>query len=66
MWRDFPYEYETGRLAFDVINGGPRLRQWVDDAQADCQELEDLLLREEGEWRDERRPFLLYSDPEAK
>ncbi|HQZ57145.1 MAG TPA: DUF1343 domain-containing protein, partial [Ottowia sp.] len=30
LWRDFPYEYET-RLAIDVINGGPLLREWVDD-----------------------------------
>ena len=66
LWRDFPYEYETERLAFDVINGGPRLREWVDDAQAGCQDLEDLLLHEEGEWRDERRPFLLYSDREGE
>ena len=61
LWRDFPYEYETGRLAFDVINGGPRLREWVDDPQAGCQALEDLLHREEGEWRNERRRFLIYS-----
>jgi hypothetical protein len=23
LWRDFPYEYEFGKLAIDVINGGP-------------------------------------------
>ena len=66
LWRDFPYEYETERLAFDVINGGPRLREWVDDGQAGCQQLEDLLYREEGEWRDERRPFLMYSTREGE
>ena len=66
LWRDFPYEYETERLAFDVINGGSRLREWVDDAQAGCQELEDLLLREEGEWRDERRLVLMYSGCEGE
>jgi hypothetical protein len=26
-WRDFPYEYETGRLAIDLINGSELLRQ---------------------------------------
>ena len=31
LWRDFPYEYEFGKLAIDVINGGPALREWVDD-----------------------------------
>lgn len=66
LWRDFPYEYETHRLAFDVINGGPRLREWVDDPQAGCQELEDPLVKEEGEWRDERRPFLVYSGREGE
>ena len=33
LWRDFPYEYEKDRLAIDVINGSPLLREWVDDAQ---------------------------------
>ena len=32
LWRDFPYEYEFGKLAIDVINGSPLLREWVDDA----------------------------------
>ena len=34
LWRDFPYEYETNRLAIDLINGGPLLREWVDDPAA--------------------------------
>ena len=34
LWRDFPYEYEHGKLAIDVINGGPLLREWVDDPAA--------------------------------
>ena len=25
LWRDFPYEYELGKLAIDVINGGAAL-----------------------------------------
>ena len=29
LWRDFPYEYEFGKLAIDVINGSPLLREWV-------------------------------------
>ena len=60
LWRDFPYEYETERLAFDVINGGPRLRTWVDDAQAGCEELEALLVRDERAWYEERRVFIGY------
>ncbi|MFM6852600.1 MAG: exo-beta-N-acetylmuramidase NamZ domain-containing protein, partial [Sphingopyxis sp.] len=34
LWRDFPYEYEFGKLPIDVINGGPALREWVDDPAA--------------------------------
>lgn len=34
LWRDFPYEYERGKLAIDVINGGRLLREWVDDGSA--------------------------------
>src|SRR6185312_9807301 len=34
IWRHFDYEYERNKLACDVINGGPRLREWVDDAAA--------------------------------
>ena len=30
LWRDFPYEYEFDKLAIDVINGSPLLREWVD------------------------------------
>jgi len=34
LWRDFYYEYETGRRPIDVILGGPSLRKWVDDPAA--------------------------------
>jgi hypothetical protein len=34
LWRDFPYEYERDRLAIDLINGSPLLREWVDDPNA--------------------------------
>jgi uncharacterized protein YbbC (DUF1343 family) len=60
IWRDFPYEYECERLAIDLINGGPRLRDWVDDRAATPGDLEPLLAREERAWGDERRAFLLY------
>lgn len=60
LWRDFPYEYEFGKLAIDVINGGPALREWVDDAAATPADLDALTLPDEAAWADERRPFLLY------
>jgi uncharacterized protein YbbC (DUF1343 family) len=60
LWRDFAYEYEHGRLAIDVINGGPSLRQWVDDAAATSHDLDTLALGDENGWADERRAFLRY------
>jgi uncharacterized protein YbbC (DUF1343 family) len=60
LWRDFPYEYEVGRLAIDVINGGPGLREWVDDPAAAPGDLEALAAADEAAWADERRGVLLY------
>jgi uncharacterized protein YbbC (DUF1343 family) len=60
LWRDFPYEYERDRLAIDLINGGPLLREWVDDAAATPADLETLAAADELAWGETRRPFLLY------
>jgi uncharacterized protein YbbC (DUF1343 family) len=60
LWRDFDYEYEHGKRAIDVINGGPALREWVDDAFAGPQELDALALPEEQAWASERRAYLRY------
>jgi len=60
LWRDFPYEYELDRLAIDVINGSPLLREWVDDAEAEAGDLERLAHRDEEDWQDSRSPALLY------
>jgi len=60
LWRDFPYEYEHDRLAIDLINGSPLLREWVDDAQACPGDLDALALTDEQAWSQERRQNLLY------
>jgi uncharacterized protein YbbC (DUF1343 family) len=60
LWRDFAYEYETGRLAIDVINGGPELRQWVDDPDAAIGDLESAATQDETAWRKARERFRLY------
>src|SRR5690606_21562362 len=60
LWRDFPYEYEFGKLAIDVINGGPALREWVDDEAATPADLDALALPDEQAWDELRQPFLLY------
>ncbi len=60
IWRDFPYEYEFERLAIDVINGGPALREWVDDQQAAAGDLDALAAADEKRWSEETGQFLLY------
>ena len=60
LWRDFPYEYEHDRLAIDLINGGPMLREWVDDPHSQAADLEAVTRPDETAWIETRRPFLLY------
>jgi uncharacterized protein YbbC (DUF1343 family) len=60
LWRDFPYEYEHGRLAIDLINGSELLRQWVDDPAAAPTDLDALAKPDERAWREEREDLLLY------
>jgi uncharacterized protein YbbC (DUF1343 family) len=60
LWRDFPYEYEFGKLAIDVINGSPLLREWVDDPEAVPADLDALTIPDESGWEEARRPFLIY------
>ncbi len=60
IWRDFPYEYELERLAIDVINGGPSLRQWVDDNAATPHDLDVMASADEAAWVAAVREHLLY------
>ena len=61
IWREFAYEYETERLAIDLLSGGTFLREWVDDPAAGPGELEARLVPDEEEWTRDREPYLLYS-----
>lgn len=60
LWRDFAYEYEFDQLAIDVINGGPALREWVDDNAAMPGDLQNLADPDEAHWTAEIQPLLLY------
>ena len=60
LWRDFAYEYEFDRLAIDLINGSPLLREWVDDPTATPADLDALSRADEEGWEQARREFLLY------
>ena len=60
IWRDFAYEYEFDRRAIDVINGGPSLREWVDDSEAAPGDLDARASSDEALWREEVAELLLY------
>jgi uncharacterized protein YbbC (DUF1343 family) len=60
LWRDFAYEYEFGKLAIDVINGGPGLREWVDATDSVAADLDAVTSPDELAWTEERRKYLLY------
>jgi uncharacterized protein YbbC (DUF1343 family) len=60
LWRDFPYEYAFGRLAIDVINGGPALREWVDDNASAAGDLDRIARADEARWLADINGLLLY------
>ena len=60
LWRDFGYEYEFDRLAIDLINGSPLLREWVDTPSSTPPDLDALTQADEAAWLETRRRFLLY------
>ncbi len=60
LWRDFAYEYEHERLAIDLINGSPLLREWVDDSAANPQDLDAITQPDEAAWSDVQARFKLY------
>ena len=60
IYRDFAYEYVKDRLAFDVINGGPALKNWIEDSKATPKDLDAALAKDEKSWAKERSKYLLY------
>jgi uncharacterized protein YbbC (DUF1343 family) len=60
IYRDFAYEYTVGKQAFDVINGGPELREWIENPKAKPADLEKALKKDEKDWLKKRAKYLLY------
>ena len=60
IYRDFAYEYVKDKLAFNVINGGPELKDWIENKNAKPQDLDKALLKDEKSWDKERKKYLLY------
>ncbi|WP_337827903.1 exo-beta-N-acetylmuramidase NamZ family protein [Pseudonocardia sp. TMWB2A] len=60
LWRDFPYEYEFDKLAIDVINGSPLLREWVDNPDSTAADLDAITVPDEQAWVALTTPYRLY------
>jgi len=60
IWRKFAYEYETEKLAIDLLTGGTFLREFVDDPNITPAEFDERLRKEEQQWAKIREPYLLY------
>jgi len=60
LWREFAYEYVFDKLAIDVINGGPGLREWVDDTAAEPGDLDAAAAADEAGWREATARHLRY------
>lgn len=60
IYRDFAYEYVLDKLAFDVINGGPKLKDWIEDSAATPAQLDKALQADEKSWLKETKKLWLY------
>ncbi len=60
IWRKFAYEYETEKLAIDLLTGGTFLREFVDDPNMTPAEFDQRLRKDEQEWAKIREAYLLY------
>jgi len=60
LWREFAYEYEHERLAIDLINGSPLLREWVDHPDSTPENLDTLAASDEAAWAASSQTHLIY------
>jgi uncharacterized protein YbbC (DUF1343 family) len=60
LWSRHDYEYEIGKLPFDVINGGPLIREWIEDSNAAIADLENIMQEHESRWKQSIEEILLY------
>lgn len=60
IYRDFSYEYVDGKLPFDVINGGPKLREWIDNSAVNFDSLDKALSLDEKAWEKASKKYYLY------
>jgi len=61
LWSRHDYEYEIGKLPFDVVNGGTLVRNWIDDNSASIADLEIVMSEHETRWRQSIDELLIYN-----
>lgn len=60
-WRDQPYEFETTRLAIDLLTGDPEIRKGIEGGKSP-DELEEGWNRELALWLERRSRYLVYPE----
>ena len=60
LWLDPPYEYETEKMPIDILNGNSFLREWIENQNATCEDLDKKLSLDEAIWKEEHQKFLMY------
>ncbi len=60
LWTDPPYEYEYEKTPIDVITGGIRFRDWVDDSGSGWSSFESMLRADEDAWRRRSNDHHIY------
>jgi len=60
LWRQHDYEYELGKLPFDIINGGTAVREWIDNKKASVEDMETRLENDENQWQQQIEDVLIY------
>jgi uncharacterized protein YbbC (DUF1343 family) len=60
IWRKFTYEYETEKLAIDLLTGGTFLREFVDNSNITPASFDERLKKDEQQWAKIRAEYLLY------
>ena len=66
IWQSHEYEYERNRLPIDVITGGPRLREWVDNPHASIDSLCSWIEEDRSTWFRARENYCLYQTPQLE
>ncbi|MFO8042958.1 MAG: DUF1343 domain-containing protein, partial [Alkalispirochaeta sp.] len=60
LWTTPPYEYEYERVPIDVITGGRRFREWVEDPHTEWEPFMHEITQDETQWQEYSRRWWLY------